>query len=128
MDILKISGIALIIIILSSVLKQTKPEFSIIIISVASVVIFGLMFKYVEEIYLALNDYFFMFGISNIYLNIVFKTLVIAYLCEFTSSLCRDSGESALGVKIELAGKVIIVALSMPLFKELLNTITKMAV
>lgn len=128
MDILKISGIAILIITLSTVLKQTKPEFSIMIIIFSSVLIFSLIFGYVEEIYITLADYFLMLGINNIYINIIFKTLVIAYLSEFTSSLCRDSGESALSVKIELAGKVVIMTLAIPLIKELLTTITKMAV
>ena len=34
---------------------------------------------------------------------------------------CRDAGENAIGAKIELAGKVTLVVVSIPLFQQLIN-------
>ena len=49
------------------------------------------------------------------------KALAIALVCNSTSALCRDCGESALADKAELAGKVAILSLCIPLLVQLLD-------
>ena len=36
--------------------------------------------------------------------------------------LCKESGQLAISSKIELAGKVMVLVLSLPMFEELLKT------
>lgn len=62
------------------------------------------------------------------YINIVFKIIGIAYISEFGAGLCKDAGEGAIGAKIELAGKVIILATSAPIILALMDLITSMLV
>ena len=44
-------------------------------------------------------------------------------LTEFAVSICNDAGESAIGTKIDLGGKVIIISLSIPIIVALLELI-----
>jgi stage III sporulation protein AD len=64
-------------------------------------------------------------GINATYLNLILKVTAIVYLIEFGKSVCIDAGESALGTKLELAGKVVIVTLTIPVITTLLEQITK---
>ena len=52
----------------------------------------------------------------------MFKTLGICFLAQFAADSCRDAGESALASKVELAGKISILVLSLPLFEDIAQT------
>ena len=60
---------------------------------------------------------------SNI-LNIVIKMLVVSYLIEFTVSLIEDFGFKSLSEKMLFAGKIILFAMSIPIFELLIETVT----
>jgi len=62
-------------------------------------------------------------GLESRYLAIVIKIIGVAYLCQFAAELCRDVGEGAIAGKIELAGKVMILTLSMPIIDHLLDLV-----
>ncbi len=52
--------------------------------------------------------------------GIVLRALGIAWLTSAAAELCRASGESSVAGWIETAGRVELIALSLPLLKELL--------
>ena len=54
---------------------------------------------------------------------VLLKVIGIAYLCEFGVQVLKDAGENALAVKVELAGKVIIFAVTLPLIGEFAQTV-----
>lgn len=39
--------------------------------------------------------------------------------------ICKDVGENAIGTKVDLGGKVIIIAMSIPIISSLLDTVLK---
>ena len=55
----------------------------------------------------------------------MFKVIGISYICESISSICKDAGESSVATKVDIASKLIILSASLPVFKELVNVITK---
>ena len=59
------------------------------------------------------------------FLAILLKITGIAFLTEFAVSVCKDSGESAIASKVDLGGKIIIIAISVPIISSLLETILK---
>ena len=50
------------------------------------------------------------------------KTLGICFLTQFAVDSCKDAGESALASKVELAGKVTVVVMALPLFQSIAST------
>ena len=38
----------------------------------------------------------------------------MAYLVQFGAEICRDAGESAIGSRVELGGRVLILSLTLP--------------
>ena len=62
-------------------------------------------------------------SISNSFIKLLIKITGIAILTEYAVSICKDSGESAIASKIDIGGKVIIIALSIPIISSLLETI-----
>ncbi len=62
-------------------------------------------------------------GLSGGYLGIILKILAISYAAEFIASLCRDAGESAYAAKVELAGKISVMLLAVPVIVNILDTV-----
>ena len=47
----------------------------------------------------------------------------IDYLCEFESNICKDIGYQSVAGHVELAGKLTILVMSMPIIMSLLDTV-----
>ena len=45
-------------------------------------------------------------------------------LTQLTADTCRDAGETALAAKAELVGRVLLLAVAVPLFQDLLTLVT----
>ena len=63
-------------------------------------------------------------GIDNQYFKIIIKCLALCYLCEFSSGICRDIGQSGWSDKMELACRCSLLVLAIPLFEEFLDVVT----
>ena len=125
MDILKIVGIGLISLIMIIIIKQYRPEFAIYFSILAGVLIFSLIFGKISGIISMLNNLASKSSINMEFLNLLIKITGIAFLTEFAVSICKDSGESAIASKIDIGGKVTIIAISIPIISSLLETVIK---
>lgn len=54
--------------------------------------------------------------------GIILKALGICIVAELGSQCCRDAGEAAIAAKVELAAKIALVLMCMPVFTQLLET------
>ncbi len=55
------------------------------------------------------------------FFGVLVKALGVALLCGSAADICRDCGDTALGARVESVGKVMIVLLSLPILKYLLD-------
>ena len=60
------------------------------------------------------------------FILLLLKITGIAILTEFAVSVSKDAGESAIASKIDLAGKVMVISLSVPILTSLVETRTKL--
>lgn len=65
-------------------------------------------------------------GLSAGYMGVILKIMAISYLAEFAAALCRDAGESAYAAKMELAGKLAVIMLAVPVIVNMLNNVWQM--
>lgn len=123
MDIIKIIGIGLIAVIIIVILKQYRPEFAMYVSLGAGILIFALIAMKISGIIEVLKSLANKSSINNEFLVLLIKITGIAILTEFTVSICKDSGESAIANKVDLGGKVIIMSMAIPIMSSLLETI-----
>lgn len=126
MDIFKIVGIGIIATILSITVKKERPEIALQISLVAGITIFIYIVTKLKIVIELLNLISSKLDIDYIYISTIFKIVGIAYVAEFGAQICKDAGESAIASKIELAGKVLIMILAIPILVGLLNTILQL--
>ena len=125
MDIVKIVGIGLLGLVLIVILRQYKPEFVIYVSLIAGVLILTIVFSKISGIIEIINNLSNKISINKEFITLLIKITGIAILTEFTVSICKDSGESAIANKIDFGGKVLMVSMSVPILAGLLETIIK---
>ncbi|MBR3888142.1 MAG: stage III sporulation protein AD [Clostridia bacterium] len=125
MNIIQIVSLSLVATILVIILKQYRPEFSILISLIACIFVVLFAFEKIQTIISMLNDLIFASGINKTFFEILIKITGIAYIVELASNLCADAGEKAIASKVEFAGKVLIVTMSVPIITTLIETITE---
>ena len=125
MDIVKIIGVGFIAVIIIVILKQYRPEFAIYVSIIAGVVILLMCVDTVSGIINLLQDIASKTNINGEFLKILIKITGIAILTEFAVSICKDSGESSVASKIDIGGKIIIISMSIPIIRALLETVLK---
>ena len=126
MNILAISGIAIVATVLSIVLKKHNAEYSIFLSLITCLLIIGLVISKVSPAVIQIKGLIASAGMPLEYALILFKTLGICFITQFASDCCRDAGESALATKVELAGKITILLISLPLFEKIATTASKL--
>lgn len=126
MDIFKICMIAIVSVILILHIKPHIPHMPIMISIVCGVIIFIMIIPTLKDVLKAIINIIEMIDIGIEHIGIILKIIGISYICEFCSQVCIDAGESAIASKIEIAGKVLIMFISIPIITELLNLITRL--
>lgn len=125
MDIIKIIGVGLIALIIIIIVKQYRPEFTIYVSVAAGIIILLLVMDKLSAIINLLTNLANRTSINNEFIFLLIKITGIAILTEFASSVCKDSGETAIASKVDMGGKIIIIAMSIPIIASLLETILK---
>jgi len=124
MDIFRVVGIGMIAAILALVVKQHRPELAIQISIVAALLIFLSIAPYFMGIVRMFEDLTDQLSVDVRYFDIVLKIIGVAYIAQLGAELCRDAGENAIASKIELAGKIILLVMAMPIVYSLISLIT----
>ena len=121
MDILSIIGIGIIATVLSLILKKERPEIASVISALGSVVIFSFVLTKIQSTVDLITMISEKTNLDFSYIAIILKVIGISYLAEIGASVCKDAGESAIASKIEMAAKILILTLSVPIIKSLLT-------
>lgn len=122
MNILSVCGFLLCALCINLFLHRLRPEFAPLTIAASGLLLAVYFLQEIASSLTALSSYAQSLGLSA-HLELLLKALAIALACQMTSALCRDCGESALAEKAELAGKVAIFSLSVPLITQLLSVL-----
>lgn len=122
-----IIGISVVALIFGLFLRQHNKTVSSILIIFACIAVFLESVSYLTDIIDTLSGMVSGLEETSAYLKIMFKVLGIALITQIISDLCRDCGESALAGQTEVAAKIFIVALILPLLQAVVKVITGLA-
>ncbi len=126
-NLIKIIAFVIIASVMVLILKNHLQEYSfLLVLAVASSALLLLL----SEIFPYINTLKSMFEKQNdsvMYFSVALKSLGIAYITNFASSVCRDFGQTALAQIADIAGKGAIFILSIPLICAVLESAIKFA-
>ena len=126
MEIIQILGLSLIVLVIYFILQEQKNPVALLLVLAFSLIIFLVVVRQVALIFATLQTISMAAGVNAIYLKTVMKILGIAYLTELVAQLCRDGGSSALALKIELAAKIAILTLALPILLAIIESILQL--
>lgn len=123
MEIFRIAAIALITAFCVVVLREVKSELAPIVALVGGLVVVLSVINYFSDVFSVISSVAKKAGLAASVVTLLFKVIAIGYVTEFSSSIMDDMGLSSLSDKVTLAGKLIIVAMSLPVVVQLFNFI-----
>lgn len=123
MEIFRIAAIALITAFCVLVLREVKSELAPIVALVGGLVVVLSVINYFSDVFSVISSVAKKAGLAASVVTLLFKVIAIGYITEFSSSIMDDMGLTSLSDKVTLAGKLIIVAMSLPIVVQLFNFI-----
>ncbi len=115
--------IAIVGTLLAVTLKSRNGEMRVLISITTGILIFLYCVAPLKNVLTMLHETAVLAGISEGYFAIILKVIAIAYLTQFGAEICKDAGEGAIGTKVELAGKILMIAVSAPVLSGLVTVV-----
>lgn len=125
MDILKIASVAIVTCFLTVILKQYKPEYAVAAAICGGIIIFLAAAPKIAQVLAVGKNLADKTGIGREMIAPAVKVIGISYLTGYAAEMCRDAGENALAVKLEMAGKIIMLTVAVPVIEAMLDTIER---
>ncbi len=108
---------------LALVVKEHKPIFAFLLVVFVGVIIFIFLIDKIAAIITMLEELADKANVNIVYVQTVLKIIGIAYIAEFGAQIAKDAGQGAMASKIELAGKVLIMVMAIPIISVIIETI-----
>lgn len=126
MEWIGVIGIGLIGMVIAVLLRQYKPEYAALVSLGVGILIVAMLCSDLAPVFDEMKAMLDSANLSLEYIGILIKSLGVCYLTQLASDACRDAGETAIGSKVELAGKITVLSLGLPLFGKLLEIVRKL--
>jgi stage III sporulation protein AD len=118
---IKIALFALISLVIIVVLRQYNPEYALIVAVLSGAIILIVLVLNLAEPIFALLELLRSYGVSSGLTSYILKALGICIITRFASDLCNDFGQTSLGGKVEMAGKITLLVISLPILQNILE-------
>ena len=115
METVRLVGFGIAAALLALTLRQSRPEMAALVAMAAGICIFmeaAEQMGALAEMFRRLSEAAEM---ENGSLRLLLKITGISILCESGAQLCRDAGENGIAAKVEMGGRIAVLALSAPL-------------
>ncbi len=123
MDIFGICVLCLLAAVIAKVIQPTNRDLAALVSISAVIAAAFLAVDGISEVFGGIGGIIGEAGIDSEYIKLAFRALGICYICELSSSSCRDCGETALGSALDISGRVAISLMCLPLLKEFIEVV-----
>lgn len=120
-DLIKITGIGFMGGMMALTVRKERPEFALMTALITSAVILGYTVASVSGLVGDMCMLIEECGMDIKYFSVCIKAVGLAYISQFAAEILRDGGENAIASKIEAAGKISILVITMPIMSSFLS-------
>lgn len=117
----KVAVFALVALIIIVILRQYHPEYALIATVVSGGIILIFLVYELASPLVSLLKILSSYGVSDGLTGYILKALGICIITNFSVGICTDFGQTSLAAKVEMAGKVAIFILSLPILENILE-------
>lgn len=123
---IKIIAVAFICACIIIFLKNINSELTILVEIMSGIILVSMILPYVAETFGFFEELIALTGLSESYYKILFKAIAIGYTVEFAAGTVSDFGLKGFSDKLLLAGKLIIICVSLPILYAVVNLIAEL--
>ncbi len=121
--IFKILAIALITSVATLIVRPVRSDFAIMIALTGGIIILVMVLSFLTGIFDTIKNVVETTGVSSGLYALILKIVGIGYLVEFTAGICSETGNTNLGDKVLLGGKIVIMVMALPIVTSILQII-----
>lgn len=126
MNVVAVCGFGILAAVLCVIVRRINPESALGISICAGVLIMtaavGMLLPSID----AMNELSEKAGLDAEIVKVLFKALAVCYITTLSADCARDAGETALGTKLEFAGRAAVTVISLPVFMNLAQLVTEL--
>ena len=124
---IRICGVGLLCGVTALLLKKQSPLFSALLSAAGVLLIFSFLLLRYAELLTPLTEAMSEHGLGT-YGAVMLKALGVGLIVHLSGGVCRDLGENTLADGIELAGKIEILLLCLPLMGQVLALLEELLI
>src|SRR5690625_5092263 len=123
MDILQIVMLGIIASLLNMTLKDINATFAFFLILMTGIIILLVIIQHIGTVFNLITTLGEKANIDGLYMETILKIIGIAYITEIGANITKDAGLESVASKIELAGKIFILILAVPIITAVIEAI-----
>jgi stage III sporulation protein AD len=127
MLIIQIAATGVLCAVLALTLKKQNPDIALLITVAASVLIFVMALPALAHAVGVVTRLGEMLEVGEgngmRYVGTTLRVIGVAYMAELGASVCNDAGETAIASKVDMAGRLIILVMAMPIVAEIVQVV-----
>ena len=127
MSALQIAGFAVCAAAIALVMRRLRPESATVLVIGAGLLLALAALPQLWEIVSGVAAMAGTGGVQAGYMTQLLKVGGISLLMEFAAQTCRDANEDGLALKVEFVGRVMLIALALPVMRTLLTQIMSLS-
>lgn len=121
MNIIVYLGVGLTMCVLLVTVRQMRPELSLLLSIACGTVLVLWILRSILPLIEEARSLASAAGMQTSLLAIAVKAVGLSIAVQTAADVCRDAGETALAGKLELGGRVALLILALPLFRQMLE-------
>jgi stage III sporulation protein AD len=126
LEIIQIVSLGLAVTVLALILKEQKPIFAFLLVTVTGIIIFLFLLGKISAVIRVLEQLADRSGVNHVFFTTILKIIGVAYIAEFGAQIVRDAGQDSIASKIELTGKILIMVMAIPIVSVIIDTVLKL--
>ncbi len=123
---MRIVGLGLMATVLLIVVREERKDIGVVLRLAIGAAILLLLIPDIARVMSAFVHISELAHIPAQYLALLLKVVGISYITVFVAQLAQDSGEAGTGMRVELAGKIVILVLAIPLIAAITETVLRL--
>jgi len=117
----KVVVLAVIGVIFIVLLKEKTSVFSFLLMLAICMLIMFWVLDYSMILLEGFEVFETYFDSNGYYIKLILKMVGVTYLCEFGTQICKDVGQGAIALQVELFGKIMVLIIGLPILLSIIE-------
>ncbi|MBQ3140575.1 MAG: hypothetical protein IJC25_01270 [Clostridia bacterium] len=122
-NVVAVAVLSIAVTLLCLLLKNVRPELAMATAVTASVILLLYLLTCLSPVTALITALTAKTDLPAAFIKDVFRALGICTVTAFAAESCADAGQNALAAKVELAGRIAVIAVCVPMLTEIVSLI-----